>query len=378
MTYPKQRFVWLAVACVVVLGLGGAYALVSRASSKPVAAAAPKPALTVTATTPRRLSWPTTVNAWGAIAAWQEAVIGAQVGGYSLTEVRVNVGDQVQRGQLLARINSEQLAAETAQLKAALAEAQATAAEAEANRQRILSLGDSGGISRQEVLQYVTKADTAKAQVESARATLAVKELQLRDTDVLAPDSGTISARNATLGAVVSVGQELFRLIRQNRLEWRGELTAAQLAQVKPGQIVHLVLPDGTAVEARVRQISPSLDVNSRLGMVYADLSGTSNARAGMYGNGQINIADNAAWVIPAASVVIRDGNSYVLALQDKQDLSKVTLTPVTVGQRQGDQVEITHGVTAASRVVVQGAGFLNDGNLVRVVAAGTSNTLGG
>jgi len=377
MTHVKKRLIWLAVAGVVVLGAGGVYALVGRASSQPKAPAA-LPALTVTATTPRQLSWPITVNAWGAIAAWQEAIIGAQVGGYSLVDVRVNVGDRVERGQLLARINPEQLKAETEQLKAALAEAQANAAEAEANRQRILSLGDSGGISQQEVLQYVTKADTAKAQVESARATLAVKELQLRDTDVLAPDSGTISARTATLGAVVSVGQELFRVIRQNRLEWRGELTAAQLAQVKPGQLVHLVLPDGTAAQARVRQVSPSLDVNSRLGMVYADLEGTSNARAGMYGNGQVNIADNLALVVPAASVVVRDGNSYVLTLQDGKDTAKVTLTPVTVGHRQGDQIEITHGVTASSRVVVQGAGFLNDGNLVRIVAAGATNKLGG
>jgi RND family efflux transporter MFP subunit len=369
----KSRRLWIAALGVLVLSLGAAAFLSPRkVSSEPVASAPPVPALTVTTAMPRQLSWPVTVTAWGGIAAWQEASIDAQIGGYSLIDLRVNVGDKVKRGQLLARINPDQLRAEVAQLKAALVQAEATAAQADANRQRMLSLRDSGGISEQDILQYVTQSDTAKAQVDAARATLEAKQIQLSDTDVLAPDDGTISGRSASLGAVVSVGQELFRMIRQDRLEWRGELTAAQIAQARPDQVVKLVLPDGSAATARVRQIAPSFDTTSRLGTVYADLAPSVSARSGMYASGQLLVYDTAALVIPAASVVIRDGNSYVFVVHGRGATPTVSLRPVTVGRRQADQVEIANGLGAIDQVVVQGAGFLNDGNVVRVAGAST------
>src|SRR5690606_17241047 len=129
-----------------------------------------------------------------------------------------------------ARFDTSTLRAEEAQLVAALAQARGVAAQADANRARALQLKGSGGISEQEVQRYVTEAITAEAQVASAQAQLEAKRLQLRQADVTAPDDGVISARAATLGAVATNGQELFRLVRQNRLEWRGEFTAAQLA----------------------------------------------------------------------------------------------------------------------------------------------------
>ena len=71
--------------------------------------------------------------------------------------------------------------------------------------------------------------------VAAAEARLASKRLQLTYATVVAPDAGVVSARTATLGAVASVGQELFRLIRGNRLEWRAEVTASELARIRPG-----------------------------------------------------------------------------------------------------------------------------------------------
>jgi len=208
--------------------------------------ALPAPALTVTSATPRQASWPTTLEASGAIAPWQEAILGAQIGGYQLVDVRVNVGDQVRKGERLARFDPALLLADEVQL-------QANVDQAEANRQRALAMKSSGGISGQDVLQFVTQAKTANALLSS-------KQLQLRYTNVTAPDDGLISSRTATLGAVVPIGQELFRLIRRNRLEWRGELTPSQLAPITIGQRITLTLPDGSHASARVRQTAPSLD----------------------------------------------------------------------------------------------------------------------
>jgi RND family efflux transporter MFP subunit len=347
------RFVYgaLAIALILALGIGGFVMLHDAGSA--AKATPPAPALTVTSAMPHRIIWPTTLETSGAIAPWQEASIGTQIGGYQLIAVRVNVGDQVKKGQILAQLDPALLLADQTLLQANLD-------QAEANRQRMLALQGSGGISDQDVLQFVTQAKTARAQ-------LASKQLQLRYTKVVAPDDGVISARTATLGAVAPVGQELFRLIRRNRLEWRGELTAAQLTHIEIGQHIALTLPDGSKAGAKVRQSAPSLDTQSRLGLVYADLDAGSQARAGMYASGLIVLGQSPALVVPAQSVVIRDGRSYVLKLADGSATPKVSLQAVTVGRRAGADAEIVQGLTSADRIVVQGAGFLNEGDVVRL-----------
>ncbi len=328
--------------------------------------------MTVTEATARLVAWPVQLDASGAIVPWQEAVVGAQVNGVRLSELHAGPGDAVRRGQVLARFDTDALRAEVAQLQAGLRQAKAQAAQAMANRARALKLQDSGSISEQEVLQSLTQAETASAQVELSQAELASRELQLKYATVVAPDDGVISARSATVGMVGTVGAELFRLIRQNRLEWRGELTAAQLAQVARGQTVTLALPGGQVAEAKVRQLAPALDAQTRLGIVYADLVPGGAARAGMYAQGRIVVKQHPALVVPASSVVVRDGRSQVFSLDTQQEVPKAALQNVKVGRRQANDVEILQGVKPGDRVVVQGAGFLNDGDSVRLAQAPT------
>jgi len=164
-------------------------------------------------------------------------------------------------------------------------------------------------------------------------------------------------------------------LIRQNRLEWHGELTAAQLAQIKIGQNIQLELPDGSNAVAKVRKISPSLDSQSRLGTLFADIEAGSRARVGMYANGRILLAQSPALVVPASSVVIRDGRSFVVKFKEEQEITAVNLQSVTTGRRQGQEVEILEGLGENEQVVAQGAGFLNDGDLVKILpSTGTVN----
>lgn len=342
----------LAAGLCTVIALSCIFLLVPRSSANQ-----PPPksiaALTVTAIDVVQTRWPTTIDASGAIAPWQEAVIGAQVSGLQLAEVRVNVGDQVKRGQVLARYDAALLLADESRLDAAWR-------QADANRQRALQLQGSGGISAQDVLQYVTQAAMAKAQLHSTR-------LQMRYAQVTAPDDGVISSRSATVGTVSATGQELFRMIRQNRLEWRGEMTAAQLVRLAPDQSIDLILPDGSAAQATVRQTAPSFDSQTRLGIVYADIAAGSAARAGMYAQGKVVLAQSPALVVPATSVVIRDGRSYTPKLLAGD---RVSLQPVSIGRRRGSDVEVVSGLHAGEKIVVQGAGFLNDGDLVRVTPA--------
>jgi RND family efflux transporter MFP subunit len=348
-----------AVAIAAVVGFGTAFVH----HAKPVTrASAPSPAITVTVARPRQAVWARTLEASGAIAAWQEASVGSQIGGYSIVDVRVNVGDTVRKGQILARLNRSLLEANAAQLTA-------NRDQAVANRERTLALKSSGAVSDQDVLQYVTQAKTAEAQLETNR-------LQLLYTDVLSPDDGVISSRTATLGAVVTVGQELFRLIRGSRLEWRGELTAPQLSQIAAGQIISLRLPDGTQAKAKVRETAPSLDPQTRLGIVYADITPGTSARSGMYADGFVDLGPMTTLVIPSQSVIIRDGRSYVVKLSEGGDTPRVSLQRVEAGARQGDEIEALSGVKADDTLVAQGAGFLNDGDVVRI-QGGASKSAG-
>jgi RND family efflux transporter MFP subunit len=352
----SRRAIYWAIIAIVGAGTLAAWAALHFSPSEDKPVAAPTPSMTVTVTQPIRQIWPMTLEAAGPIAAWQEASIGAQVGGYRLVDVLVNVGDQVTKGQLLARFDSSLLQADAARLEA-------NDEQAKANEKRMLTLQKSGTVSDRDVLQFVTQAKAASAQLQSNR-------LQLTYTDVVASDDGVISSRTATVGAVVPVGQELFRLIRQNRLEWRGELTAEQLAHVEIGQRVELDLPGGGKATANIRQTAPALDPRTRLGIVYADIAPGSRARAGMYADGRVIVGEGDALVVPAESVTIRDGRSYVLKLMDGSATPRVSLRPVTVGRRRGHQLEIVEGAERDDRLVVAGAGFLNEGDLVRVADA--------
>jgi multidrug efflux pump subunit AcrA (membrane-fusion protein) len=116
------------------------------------------------------------------------------------------------------------------------------------------------------------------------------------------------------------------------------------------------------------------LNEQTRLATVYADVHQGSNARAGMYAEGRIELERNTAWVVPAQSVIIRDGRSQVAALVDAGEVSTIALQRVTIGRRLGEEVEILAGLEAGQPVVVQGAGFLNSGDIVRIVSgAGAS-----
>ncbi|HYF19872.1 MAG TPA: efflux RND transporter periplasmic adaptor subunit [Ramlibacter sp.] len=336
------------------------------------AAAAPKPALTVTTTTPRRVELPLTLAANGNIAAWQEASVGAEAGGQRLTDVRVNVGDRVRKGQVLATFAADTLRAEAAQARAALAEAEAAAADAAANAERARSLQATGALSASQINQYLTAEKTAQARVQAARASFDAQQVRLNQTQVLAPDEGIISARAATVGAVVASGTELFRLIRQGRLEWRAEVTSTELGRVNVGTRAIVTAASGAKLEGRVRTIGPTVDPQTRSALVYVDLKplpgpASGSARAGMFARGEFELGATPALTVPQSAVVLREGFSYVLRVNPDGRVSQVK---VQTGRLVQGQVEITSELPADARLVASGGGFLNEGDLVKVVQA--------
>jgi RND family efflux transporter MFP subunit len=356
-------FVLVSLAMTLLPGCGGG----DKPPPAALSASAPKAALTVTTVQPQQSELPLRVAASGSIAAWHEAIVGAEPQGWRLAEVRVGVGDRVRKGQVLALFNGDMVQAEQAQAGAAVAEAEAMLAEAGSNAQRARDLRSTGAWSTQQINLYLTAEHTAQARLEAARAALRVQQLRAAQTQVLAPDDGVISARSATLGAVVPAGAELFRLLRQGRLEWRAEVEAADLARIRPGQAVRVMPAGGEPLSGSVRMLAPQVDAGTRNGVVYVDLPQHGSARAGMFARGEFDTGKSTALTLPQGAVLLRDGFSYVFVV-GAQD--KVTQLKVGVGRRVGERIEITSGLSPTARVVASGAGFLADGDTVRVVAA--------
>jgi RND family efflux transporter MFP subunit len=372
----RARTIAAAIVLAGALVAAGVWALASQAQegraaadASRKAAASARPALAVTLVTPQRADWPQAIVANGDVAAWQEAVIGAELSGQRITDVLVNVGDKVGRGQLLAKVAAETVLADLAQARAAVAEAQAGLAEAKVNAERAKQLQTQGFISPQAAVQSATAEETAVARLAAARARAQAEEVRLAHTRVVAPDDGVISSRTATVGSLTQGGQELFRLIRGGRLEWRAEVTASELARVRPGMLATLQPPGSDErIEGRVRMLAPTLDRQTRNAIVYVDLPPGSALRAGMFVRGELQVGQGAALTLPQSAVVLRDGFAYVFSAGGD---GRVTEVKVELGRRIGDRVEVTRGVTPEMKLVASGAGFLTDGDTVRIVDAG-------
>lgn len=352
----------------------GAKAPISEANAA-AAATASKPALTVTLTQARSGTLPIKLAANGNVAAWQEAVIGAESNGLRVQDLLVGVGESVKRGQVLATFAAESVQADVALARAALQEATANAAEATANGERARAVQNTGALSAQQISQYLTAEQTAKARVESAKAALDAQLLRLKHTQVLAPDAGVITVRTATVGSVVGAGAEMFRLIRQGRLEWRGEVTSAELGRITAGTSVLVTAPSGAQAKGKVRMVSPTVDAQSRNGTVFVDLPASSMGAAfksGMFARGEFELGSSGAMTVVQTAVVVRDGFSYVYKVG--QD-NRVKQLKVQTGRLVGNQVEIVEGVKAEDRLVASGAGFLSEGDLVKVVENSKPNS---
>ena len=370
----------LLTAGFLTLAAAGLLATATQAADAPKAdagkaTAAPKAALTVSLVQAKSSQLPVKLSANGSLAAWQEASVGAEASGLRVAELHAGVGDSVKRGQLLVTFASDSVQADVALARAALNEAQANAAEALANADRARSVQGTGAVSAQQINQYLTQEATAKARVESAKAQLDAQLLRLKQTQVLAPDNGVISARSVSVGAVVGAGAEMFKLIRQGRLEWRGEVTSAEFVRIRAGMGVMITSPGGVQAKGRVRMLAPTVDSSTRNGLVYVDLLGAVTPgqtlgaafKPGMYARGEFELGSTGALTVPQTAVVIRDGFSYVYRVGADNRVSQLK---VQTGRVVGEHIEIQSGVKPEDRLVASGGSFLSEGDTVKVVAA--------
>lgn len=307
-----------------------------------------------------------TVVVSGPVAAYEEMQLGVEISGARVTALNVDVGQRVHAGQVLLELDHRTLDSELQQANAALSEAEAGVALARANLARGEQLAGDRFISASQLDELRAARTQAEARRNTARASRDAAQLRRDFAELRAPADGIISKRLVQPGQVVAAGTELLRLIRDGRLEWRAELPEDDLARVEPGATVQLPSSAGP-VTGRIRAVSPGVDSQTRTGTVYADLPEPGPLQPGSYVEGRIVTGRGNALTVPAASVVQRDGHAYVFTLDDKRVAHRVR---VATGARVDGQVEIVDGLQAGDAVVERGAGFLGDGDTVRVVDA--------
>lgn len=364
----RKRIIILVVLAVVIGA--GVFLLSGKKSNKDVIADRAKPSLTVTTGSPDVRNWPHRISATGNVQAWQEAIIGSEVAGLRLAELYVNVGDAVKKGQLLAKFTDEMTSLDLEQQRAAVDEARARFVQAEAKAESSQKLKDAGMTSTLDNIQNQSTAQIARAQLKAAEARAKAQTLRLAYTRVRAPDDGIISSRTATVGSVLQTGNEMFRYLRRNQLEWRAEVPESPLQKIRVGQKVTLHTAQGEVVAGKVSRISPVVDAQSRNGSVYIELSGTKNLKAGMFAQGELELGRTDAITVAQNAVVVRDGYSYVFKVGADERVAQVK---VQVGRRLDGRIEIVEGIAADSLIVTAGAGFLSDGDLVRIANAGSA-----
>lgn len=355
---------WVKVGLVLASLAGGLWWHSASAEKPGAIPSAGKAALTVTTATLKPARWMQNLTANGSVVAWQEAIIGAEVTGVRIAEVRVNVGDRVRKGQVLASLAVDTMQASEAEAQAALQESEALSADATANAARMRKLAESGFVSSQQRDQALTSEKTARARLEAQRARHQNSALRLSQQHVTAPDDGVISARSATVGTITQPASELFRLIRQGRLEWHAELTADELGLIRKGMKVELMSAQGKVIQGVVSAIAPAINPQTRYGNVLVELPKDSALIAGMFARGSFQLGQQARSVLPQSAVALKDGAAFVYVL-DAQ--SRVRQRKISVGHRYGEQVEVTAGLEPDTAVVESGGAFLTEGDRVSV-----------
>jgi HlyD family secretion protein len=371
----------LAALAVVALALAGWGA--SELLSRKAAPAPSTPAQTITAGPVVKAMMTRTLVVNGSLAAWDELPIGSEAGGLAIVAVEVEEGDRVTRGQLMARLDDSVLKAELAQADAAIAQAdagllkaEAMAATAGSDVNRAKALIKNGFISGQAAEQRQTTLTAAAADVnvarqnlEAAKAIRVERAAQLAQTEIRAPTDGIVSKRTATLGNVVAVGQQLFRIIRDGRVELRAEIPELDLLRLSAGQPVSITVGDADQrrFTGKIRLVGATVDPQTRIGIVYVALPDDPALKPGMFVHGLVETGSGETLQAPEEALVYKDAKPAVFVVDAG---NRTHLRMVETGQRLDGVVEILSGVSAGERVALAGAGYLKDNDLVRVEQA--------
>ncbi|MFA4962220.1 MAG: efflux RND transporter periplasmic adaptor subunit [Brevundimonas sp.] len=318
-------------------------------------------AATVTLTNLRR-----TVTASGTVSAWEEVPVAAETGGLTAVAVYVDEGSYVRQGQPLVQMNDVLLRAQLRQQQAQVQLGEANVARDDAALERAQQLKARGFLSQASLDTALANQRASNANLAAARATLAQTQTHLAQATIRAPVAGLIISRSVTKGQIISAGTELFRMVRDGRLELDAQVPETELAQVRAGQSATVTSSEAGTTAGTVRIVTPEVNASTRLGLARISLSPGAQLRPGMFARADIDVGDQPATTVPTGAVLYRDNKPGVFTLVAD---GRVHFQPVVILSRTDTQTAVT-GVNVGAQVIVSGAGFLNEGDRVNVAQA--------
>lgn len=330
----------------------------------------------------------------GTVVATEEVFVNTRINGYAIESISADIGDRVEAGDVLAILDDAGPTAQLAQAEAELIRSEAsigqaqsqidaaTASTTESNSslKRIQTLSNSGNISKSALDQARAASATAQANLASARNGLSVAvaqqaaassqfdlaQLTLNRTKILAPVSGVISARSATLGDIANGGTEpLFRIIRDGQLEIVVDVVESGMAGIHIADRAEFRVSSVGDVIGEIRLIAPTVDPRTRLGKVYISLPSMPELKAGLSASGWLLTAERNVVTVPSSAVLTDGITSSVSKVVD----STIVKVDVVAGVLTSEgRREIISGIEAGDKVVAKAGAFFIDGDVVRAV----------
>jgi multidrug efflux system membrane fusion protein len=298
----------------------------------------------------------------GNIAARSEVKILPKLSGRVLA-VMVDEGSTVKAGQTLAQIESPEMEWQMQQQKASLLTAQANLENAKSNLDRMRTLVDQGAVSQQQYEGALTQLKVSEAQTKQIKASIRLLETQRENATVTSPISGIVIDRAAEIGLMAMPSSPLFTIAEAGPLELQVNVPEQEMSHLKVGapvQVESAAFP-GEIFTGKIREVSPSVDPQTRQIKAKIDLGKGGQLKVGMFVRGTIQTQSRKALVLPA-SAVQTDGSQAFVYLETEGKAKRVN---IQTGIREGAQVEILSGLDAGAPVVTEGGAFLKDGSKI-------------
>lgn len=377
------------------------------------------PVLTVTTLSPVKKDIKKTLSVTGNLSAWDMVYVQPAISGLKVIDIYGDTGQYVNKNQVLVKLDDSMIKAQinsaksrlinaqsqlektknpnrdqdVLRLKAALEQSKVNLMDAEQNYKRYQSLYEQGAVSKLDLDSKNTLLKTAEAlykqeeqrlnltlagsrteditiaqaAVADAQAQIQQLNIQLAQTIITSPDSGLIQEKQVFLGDVSSSMNKMFSIVRHKRFELQAKVPESDLKNIREGQFVNITSDADSKISTSgtIRQIGPGVDPVSRQAIVKISTDYVDGMQTGQFLRGSVNIGSNKSLVVPSKALINNEGISKIFIVNDK---SFVNLKKVEIGSRTGDFIEVKSGLTERDKIIVDGIGFLRDGDFVKVV----------